>query len=571
MKLSKMLFKTYRDNPSDSELKSHSLLVRAGYIKKVSAGSYMYLPFALSVMEKIKDIVKDEMQKIDCEELLMPILLPQELYGPRLNKFGSEMFRLKDRTNRDMCLGPTHEEAFTSLVKDLVTSYKQLPVSLYQINTKFRDEVRPRYGLQRAKEFIMKDAYSFHENVADLDQYYEKMKTAYLNIFNRLGLNVVPVEADTGAMGGNGSHEFMVLNDVGEDEIAYCPHCKYSANVERAVKKFEINKPNALKLKKEVIDTPNAKTISDVCEVINMFKSANYSSANFVKCVAYSSEGGVIFAFVKGDNEVEETKLKNHFNVNTLEMATVEQIEKYNTVSGYIGPFNLDTPLVVIDNEVQNMVNFICGANKNNQHIINFNVEDINLTPLKSKTLFADIAKVKEGDLCSVCGKPLKTCHGIEIGHIFKLGQKYTKVMNCKYLDSQGKSQFAEMGCYGIGISRTLSAIVEQYSDDKGIILPEVVAPYKAVIVVANSKDALQSEKGEWLYNQLQKANVPVILDDRKESFGVKLNDSELIGMPYIVVVGRDAENNIGEIIERKSLQKQQKTFDEILNKLKTL
>ena len=569
MKLSQMLFKTYRDNPADSELKSHSLLVRAGYIKKVSAGSYMYLPFAMSVMEKIKQVVREEMNNIDCQELLMPILLPQELYGPRLNKFGSEMFRLKDRTSRDMCLGPTHEEAFTSLVKDLVTSYKQLPVSLYQINTKFRDEVRPRYGLQRAKEFVMKDAYSFHTDLADLDVYYDKMKQAYLNVFNRLGLDVVPVEADTGAMGGNGSHEFMVINDVGEDEIAYCPTCRYAANVERAVKKFELKPSSEKHLDKMVVDTPNTKTIVDVCDFINKNKSTNYSTKDFVKCVAYKSEGGILFAFVRGDREVEETKLKNHFNVNNLEMATSEDIAKYNTVSGYIGPFDLTTALVVVDNDIQNMANFVVGGNNTDKHIINFNVEDINLVPLKSKKLYADISKVVDGDICPVCGKELKTCHGIEIGHIFKLGQKYTKVMDCKYLDNQGKSQYIEMGCYGIGISRTLSAIVEQFGDEKGIVLPEIVAPYKVVIVVANSKDEVQMKKGEELYETLKAQNIPVILDDRKESFGVKLNDAELIGMPYIAVVGREAQNNIAEFITRKTLQKDIKSFAEIVDFLK--
>ena len=569
MKLSNMLFKTYRDNPADSELKSHSLLVRAGYIKKVSAGSYMYLPFAMSVMEKIKQVVREEMEKIDCQELLMPILLPQELYGPRLSKFGSEMFRLKDRTNRDMCLGPTHEEAFTSLVKDLVTSYKQLPVSLYQINTKFRDEVRPRYGLQRAKEFVMKDAYSFHVDTNDLDEYYEKMKGAYLNVFKRLGLDVVPVEADTGAMGGNGSHEFMVINDVGEDEIAYCPHCRYAANVERAVKHFELitNKPKSAK--KIIYNTPNTKTIADVCDFVNYAGGFNFTAKDFVKCVAYKSEGGILFAFVRGDREVEETKLKNHFNVNNLEMASVEDIEKFNTVSGYIGPFDLETPLVVLDNDIQNMSNFVCGGNKKDEHIINFNVEDINLTPLKSKSLYADISKVKDGDICSVCGMELKTCRGIEIGHIFKLGQKYTKVMDCKYLDNQGKSQYIEMGCYGIGISRTLSAIVEQFGDEKGIVLPEIVAPYKVIVMVANSKDEVQQQKGEELYNALLANGITAILDDRKESFGVKLNDAELIGMPYIYVVGREANENRGELITRKTLEKEVKTFDEIIQILK--
>ncbi len=569
MKLSKTLFKTYRDNPADSELKSHALLVRAGYIKKVGAGSYIYMPLAVSVMEKIKTVVREEMNAINCQELLMPILLPQELYGPRLNKFGSEMFRLKDRTGKDMCLGPTHEEAFTSLVKDLVTSYKQLPVALYQINTKFRDEVRPRYGLQRAKEFVMKDAYSFHTDTNDLDAYYEKMKSAYFNVFNRLGLNVVPVEADTGAMGGNGSHEFMVINDVGEDEIAYCPKCRYAANVERATKKFVLNPSKNQHFKSEFVKTPNSKTINDVCEFINKNKGGNYTSSDFIKCVAYNSEGGVIFAFVRGDKEVEETKLKNHFNVNNLEMASGEQISKFNTVSGYIGPFDLNTNLVVVDEEIQNMVNCICGANKADEHVVNFNVEQINLVPLKNKSLFADITKVVDGDLCPKCGEPLKTCHGIEIGHIFKLGQKYTKVMDCKYLDNQGKSQYVEMGCYGIGISRTLSAIIEQYGDDNGIVLPEIVAPYKAHIVVANSKDALQAEKGEELYNMLTSQNIPVIFDDRKESFGVKLKDAELIGMPYIIVVGRDAQNNIAEFIERKSLNKTNKSFNDIIKDLK--
>ena len=554
MKLTEMFFKTFREDPANAEINSHKLLVRAGYIKQVSNGIFTYLPLGLKVLENIKKIIREEMNKSGAIELQMPILLPQEVYANRLNTFGNDMFKLKDSSGKDFCLGPTHEEPFTNLVKESITSYKQLPVTLYQINNKYRDEIRARFGLQRAKEFIMKDAYSFDATFDGLDMSFEKMYNAYTNIFNRLGFDFVPVEADNGVMGGQGSIEFMVKADIGEDEIIACD-CGYGANVEKAECVEEsIDTSNIVKLTREMVHTPAVKTIEELTAFLNT------DSKNFVKVVAYSSDKGVVVALCRGDREIEETKIKNSLTLNTLEMATAEQIASIGSVPGYIGAIDLKDCIVIADNDIKYMTNFVIGANLQDYHYVNANLEDLKID------CFADIKKARAGDKCPRCGGTVKVVRGIEVGHIFKLGTRYTKALDCKFLDEQGKSQYMIMGCYGIGVSRTLSALVEQNCDDKGIVWPEIVAPYKLEIVIANTKDQEQVKLANDLYQKLNSSDDVVLLDDRNESFGVKLNDAELIGVPYIVIVGRGAKENKIEFIQRRTMNKLEVSVDEFLN-----
>ena len=557
MRISKSFFKTYRDAPNDAEINSHKLLVRAGYIKKQSAGIYIYLPLGLRVLDKIKRVVAEEMDAIGAVQVQMPMLLNQEVYESRLKNFGSEMFRLKDGSGKDFCLGPTHEEVFTQVVKDNITSYKQLPISLYQINTKFRDEIRPRFGLQRAKEFLMKDAYSYDKDEAGLNESYENMRKAYCKVFERLGLDYVAVYADCGYMGGNGSQEFMVKSNVGEDEITVCDACNYAANLEKAECVYNGAESMEEGGKFEEVITPEVKTIKELTDFFGV------EEANFVKAVVYDTDKGVVVALVRGDREVEEKKLINAIKTIKLEMATPEQIEAIGSVAGFVGAKGLKNAYVIADEEIKGMVNFVSGANKYNVHFKNMNVKDLEVNE------YRDIRKVVDGDLCPDCGKPMRIIRGIEVGHIFKLGTHYTKIMDCTYLDENGKKQYMIMGCYGIGISRTLSAVVEQCSDDKGIIWPEVIAPYKVEILTANQKDMAQVEVADSLYDYFNENHTEVLYDDRKDSFGVKLNDAELIGVPYIIIVGRDASSGSVELINRKTGDRKVVSIDEVKSLLK--
>ena len=553
MRLTEMFFKTFREDPANAEINSHKLLVRAGYIKQMGNGIFTYLPLGLRVLENIKKVIREEMNKAGAIELQMPILLPQEIYANRLNTFGNTMYKLKDSTGKDYCLGPTHEEPFTYLVKESINSYKQLPIILYQIQNKYRDEIRARFGLQRAKEFIMKDAYSFDKSTEGLDISFEKMRNAYNNIFTRLGLDFVPVEADNGVMGGAGSTEFMVKADIGEDEIIVCD-CGYGANVEKAECVEEpVDNSQVTKLSRQMEHTPNAKTIEELAAYLNT------TSSNFVKSVCYSTDKGIVVALCKGDREIEEVKLAHIVGATSIEMATSEQISSIGSVPGFIGAIDLNDAYVVADNDVKYMTNFVVGANLTDYHYINTNLEDLHIDT------FADIKKAQAGDLCPKChSNRVKVVRGIEVGHIFKLGTRYSKVLDCKFLDEQGKSQYDIMGCYGIGVSRTLSALVEQNCDEKGIIWPEIVAPYKLEIVIANAKDETQNKVANELYQKLNTSD-NVLLDDRNESFGVKLNDAELIGVPYIVIVGRGAINNKIEFIKRETLDKLEVDIDEFL------
>lgn len=530
MRVSKLYAPTLREVPAEAEVVSHQLMLRAGFMRKAAGGIYTYLPLAWRVLKKIERIVREEMDAKGSQELLMPIVQPAEIWqeSGRWDVYGAEMFRLQDRHNRCFCLGPTHEEMVTTLIRGDVRSYRQLPLSVYQIQNKYRDERRPRFGLMRGREFIMKDAYSFDRDEAGLDKSYQDMYDAYTNIFTRCGLNFRPVEADSGAIGGSGSHEFMVIADSGEAEIVFCTSCDYAANVEKA-ELFPLEAQEEAMLTKEEVVTPDCKTIADVCAYLKL--PVDHS----VKAVAYNSEKGLILCFVRGDHEVNEIKVINTCGVIDLEMATEEQLAAAGTVGGYMGPVGIDNKkvIVVVDATVMQMHNVCCGANKEGYHFINVN-PGRDFTP----TYVADIRLIQEGDPCPHCGGEVSKARGIEVGQVFKLFTKYSSALKATYLDENGKEQPMVMGCYGVGVSRTMAAAIEQNYDDNGIIWPIEIAPYHVLVVPVNTKDEASAAKAEEIYMQLKKVGLETVIDDRNERPGVKFKDADLIGYPLRVVVG---------------------------------
>ena len=530
MRVSKLYAPTLREVPAEAEVVSHQLMLRAGFMRKAAGGIYTYLPLAWRVLKKIERIVREEMDAKGSQELLMPIVQPAEIWqeSGRWDVYGAEMFRLQDRHNRCFCLGPTHEEMVTTLIRGDVRSYRQLPLSVYQIQNKYRDERRPRFGLMRGREFIMKDAYSFDRDEAGLDKSYQDMYDAYTNIFARCGLNFRPVEADSGAIGGSGSHEFMVIADSGEAEIVFCTSCDYAANVEKA-ELFPLEAQEEAMLTKEEVVTPDCKTIADVCAYLKL--PVDHS----VKAVAYNSEKGLILCFVRGDHEVNEIKVINTCGVIDLEMATEEQLAAAGTVGGYMGPVGIDNKkvILVVDATVMKMHNVCCGANKEGYHFINVN-PGRDFTP----TYVADIRLIQEGDPCPHCGGEVSKARGIEVGQVFKLFTKYSSALKATYLDENGKEQPMVMGCYGVGVSRTMAAAIEQNYDDNGIIWPIEIAPYHVLVVPVNTKDEASAAKAEEIYMQLKKVGLETVIDDRNERPGVKFKDADLIGYPLRVVVG---------------------------------
>ena len=544
MKMSNLLMPTLREVPAEAEIASHRLMLRAGMIRKLAAGIYSYLPLGLRTLKKVEQIVREEMDKAGAQELLMSALLPAEAYqaSGRWEVFGPSMFKLKDRGERDFCLGPTHEELFTQCVIDNVKSYKEYPMTLYQIQTKYRDEGRPRFGVIRSREFVMKDAYSFDLDQKGLDESYQKMYDAYNRIFTRLGLDFTVVDADSGAMGGSGSQEFMVKSPVGEDGIAYCDKCGYAANYEKCECIPEAVPQIVGDLLMEKIETPNAHTIDELVESLGM------SATNFAKTIIYKADDKYIAAMVRGDRDVNEVKLKNLVgctdDLELAEPAIVREITRAQV--GFAGPVDLGIP-VYADKEVELMKNFVVGANETDMHYKNVNMGR-DFTP----DVVADIRVVVTGDKCPKCGGTIKSEQGIEVGHIFKLGTKYSDALGLKYLDESGKQQTVIMGCYGIGVTRCVAAAVEQLHDDNGIIWPVSIAPYQAIVVPANYKDEEQMKAAEELYNQLCDAGVEAILDDRSERAGVKFKDADLIGIPVRVVVGKKLGEGIVEYKERK-------------------
>lgn len=534
MRTTQLYAPTLRETPAEAEVISHQLMLRAGLIRKAAGGVYTYLPLAWRVLKKIEAIVREEMDNAGGQELAMPIMQPAELWHEtgRWDVYGDEMFRLKDRHNRDFCLGPTHEEMITTLVRSDVRSYRQLPLMLYQIQNKYRDEIRPRFGLMRGREFIMKDLYSFDKDEAGLDISYKKMYDAYTNIFSRCGLKFRAVEADGGAIGGSNTHEFMVIAESGEAAIVYCEACDYAANVEKAeLKPILPEGENQLPL--EMIDTPNTKTIEAVAAYLGVAVTKN------IKAVAFQNEKDeVILAFVRGDHEVNDVKLQNAVGAITLRMASEDAILATGGIPGFMSPIGIKDATVVVDATVMEMQNAIGGANQIDKHYKNIN-------PKRDFTdvIVTDIRLIQEGDPCPHCGKPLKTARGIEAGQVFKLGTKYSEALKATYLDENGREKPMVMGCYGVGVSRTMASSIEQNFDEHGIIWPVAIAPYTVVIVPINAKDAGQMEVAEKLYEELKAAKVEVLFDDRKERAGVKFKDADLIGYPLRITVGPKAVN----------------------------
>lgn len=557
MKLKNNYFYTIREDVKDEEAISGKLLVRSGMIKKSSAGVYMYLPIGYKVLKNIESIIREELNKEGLLELSMPTLIPREIYAQtgRTDSFGSSVFSLKDRFNRDYILGPTHEELFTIASLSCIKSYKDMPYTLYQFQTKFRDEPRPRYGLIRVREFVMKDAYSFDKDLEGLDKSYEKVFNAYKRIFDRIGINYKIVRADTGVMGGLLSEEFQALTEIGEDTLVLCDKCDFASNIE--VTKHIVNENDNKEEKNiELIETKNKETIEDVCNFLNI------DIQDSVKALLMNVDGSLVIFFVRGDRELNEVKSLKVLNAKEISFANDELIATSNAVPGYTGPINLNAK-VVIDEEVLKMKNFCCGANKEGYHYINANVKDINYD------IVADIVNVKEGDICPNCGGRLYFKKGIEIGNTFKLGTKYSEALGLNYSDEFNKLKPVVMGSYGIGLGRCMAAVVEQHNDDKGIIWPDAIAPFKTSIVIVNTKDEIQNTVANDLYDELMKNNIDTILDDRNERLGVKLNDMDLIGVPYRIVVGKRASEGIIELKRRDSDENLEIKVSKILEYIK--
>lgn len=560
MRVSKGLLPTLRAVPAEAEIISHQLLVKAGFIRKSAAGIYSYLPLALRVLRKIEKIVREEMDNSDAQELLLPIIQPAELWAEsgRWDVYGDEMFRLKDRHDRDFCLGPTHEEMITDIVRGEVKSYKQLPLNLYQIQNKYRDERRPRFGLMRGREFIMKDAYSFDRDFAALDVSYQKMFDAYSRIFDRMGLNYRAVEADSGAIGGDDTHEFMVLAENGEATIAYCDTCSYASNIE-ITECISLEEEKAESKELEKIATPGKKTIEEVVKFLNI------SPEETIKTLVYKTNEQLVVTALRGDRALNEIKLKKVLKTDFLEKAEEEEIiELFNCEPGSISPIGIKNIVVYADNELQYMTDGVCGANEEGYHYLHTNVKrDF------PKVEFHDLREVTDKDPCPKCGGKLIFAKGIETGQVFKLGTRYSEKLNAKYLDENGKEQTIVMGCYGIGVSRTMAACVEQNYDEKGIIWPKNIAPYQVIVIPVQVNDEIQYQKAEELYLKLREEGFEVVLDDRKERIGVKFNDADLIGYPLRITVGKKITENLVEIKGRKDSESEDIDFNNVISKVK--
>ncbi len=566
MRWSKSLIPTLKEDPQDAEVISHKLMVRGGFIRKLSSGVYSYLPLGFRVLEKVKKIIREEMDARGSQEVLLPALHPPEIWKKtgRYDLLGDVLIKFKDRHGRELLLGPTHEEIVTDLVANNVKSYKELPLVLYQIQTKFRDEPRPRFGVMRTSEFIMKDAYSFDRDASGLEESYNKMYEAYCKIFERCGLPFIPVEADPGMMGGSVSHEFMVPSEAGEDRIAVCSKCKYAASVEIAACKLKAKagsaKEKALPIAQ--VDTPGITTIEKVSELLRV------GAEKLVKTLIYKADGNVVAVLLRGDHEANETKIKNYLKVAALELADMKTIEDVTRAPvGFSGPVGLRNVRIIVDNAVGSMANFITGANKKDTHLINVNI----IRDFEAKE-FADLRMIAKDDGCPVCGKPVDVKQAIEIGHTFKLGTKYSDALGARVLDKDGKELSAVMGCYGIGVTRILAGVIESNNDKDGIIWPLAIAPYQAIIIALNMDDKKVKEISEDVYAKLLKADVEVLFDDRNEMAGFKFKDADLIGIPVKIVIGaKNAKKGIVEVKDRKSGVVTEVAAKDIEEHLKTL
>ena len=566
MRMSKMHIKTLREVPNEAEIASHILLLRTGMIRKLVSGVYGFMPLGWRSVRKIEDIVRQEMDATGAQEIHMSAVQPAELWqeSGRWFAYGPELWRLKDRSGRDFCLGPTHEEIFTDLIRNDVSSYRQLPMNLYQIQTKYRDEARPRFGLMRSREFIMKDAYSFDRDFEGLDESYKTMYDAYDRIFTRCGLTFRPVEADTGAIGGSNSHEFTALSEVGESEIAYCEHCDMAATVERAECRDAAPSPESEELLAlEEVYTPGTKTIEEVANYLGLPQEKTIKALLFVTYDEEGKENGYVAAFIRGDRELNMIKLVNALGIPEHAIAFADEEKMHaatGCVGGFTGPVGLHDCTVVVDTELVGLKNLCAGACKADHHMIN-----VNYGRDYKGDIVKDIKVLKEGDACPVCGAPVKHTRGIEVGQVFKLGTKYSQSMGAFYKDENQKEQPIVMGCYGIGVTRTLAAVVEQHHDENGIIWPVSVAPYHVIVTLVNIKDEGQVQAAEQIYDALQKAGVEVLLDDRNERPGVKFKDADLLGIPVRITVGKRAPEGIVEYKLRRDADKSEKTVDEAI------
>ena len=563
MKLSKSYIKTLKETPKEAEVISHILMLRAGMIKKIASGVYSYLPFGYRSLKKVENIVREEMNRSGAQEILMPVIQPSEIWkeSGRWDVMGPELMRIKDRHERDFVLGPTHEEVITDIVRNDISSYKSLPLNLYQIQTKFRDERRPRFGLMRGREFIMKDAYSFHTSQESLDKEFNNMEETYSRIFSRCGLKFRAVDADSGAIGGSGSKEFHVLAESGEDEIIYSDGCDYAANVETAVSKL-INLPEEIKKDRELVHTPNSKTIEEVSDFLKVDMNKT------VKSMVYKNMATdeLYLVLIRGDLEVNEIKLKNLLNTVAVELATEEEIFKCGLTKGFIGPIDIKTLKIIADESIVNLPNHVVGANKDDYHFVN-----VNYGKDYKADVISDIRKAKEGDCCLYSNGKLHSARGIECGHIFKLGTKYSEALKANYLDEKGESKVMIMGCYGIGVSRTLAAAIEQNYDDNGIVWPSIIAPYVVNVIPASIKDEIQMKVSEEIYDELWNNNIDCVLDDRDERNGFKFKDADLIGYPFIIVVGKKVNDGIVELKIRKTGEVIEIKITEVTNKINEL
>ena len=565
MRFSRLLVPTTKETPNDATLASHIYLIRGGFIQSVGgSGLYNFLPLGKKVLDKVRSVVKEELDKAGCQEVSLSFVTPASLWeeSGRYEKYGKELLRFKDRKDNEFVLGPTHEEMMVNLVRQSVKSYKQLPLNLYQINLKFRDEIRPRFGLMRGREFLMKDGYSFHVNEEDMKREFALMEETYKKIFTRLGLEFRVVEADSGAIGGSGSKEFMVLADSGEDTIVVCDACEYGANIEAAIRKERLCDADVPKLESEKVHTPETTTIEALAA---WFDVDPYYLVKTVAMKALYDEGRsqiVLFA-LRGSDELQEVKACNAVDANDLVEATEEELAEAGLVAGYMSPLHAPEGVrVVLDANLKDAAAMICGANEEGYHLTGQNLQGL-------ASDYADLVAVQEGDLCACCGAPLRYTKGIEAGHIFQLGTQYSEPLGATFLDENGKAQPMVMGTYGIGVSRLLAAIIEQNHDDKGCIWTRESAPFALYIMVSNIKDEAQLALGEKLYAAALEAGIDVVFDDRKDRFGAKMKDYELIGIPHAVIIGKKLADGKVEFVTRKGMEKEEVDADAIIDVVK--